>query len=59
MKYHSIAPNMYGMPTNHHIIGNKRRATDIEDCISDEDEQDQARFVYYYNSDTSQVYSRS
>lgn len=37
------------------LIGNKRRLSDIEDNISDEDEQDQARFVYYYNSNSSEV----
>lgn len=44
------------MPGDWHIIGNKRRASDIDDT-SDEDEQDQARFVLYYNSDSSSVRS--
>ena len=45
------------MPTDLHIIGNKRRACDIEDDTSDEDEQDQTQFVFYYNSDSSPVCS--
>jgi hypothetical protein len=45
------------MPGDPHMIGNKRRASDIEDDTSDEDEQDQARFVLYYNPDSSSVRS--
>jgi len=51
LRYHSIIPSM---PAGLHLIGNKRRASDIEDNISDEDEQHQIRFVYYYNSDSSE-----
>jgi len=50
LRYHSIIPSICGTPG----LGNKRRLSDIEDNISDEDEQDQARFVYYYNSDSSE-----
>jgi len=46
---------MSGMPADLQLIGSKRRASDVEDNTSDEDEQDQARFVYYYNSESSQV----
>jgi len=53
LRYHSIVPSICGIPGDLHIIGNKRRASDIEDYTSDEDEQDQARFVLYYNSDSS------
>jgi hypothetical protein len=52
LRYHSIVPSIYGMPADLHVIGNKRRASEIEDNINDEDEQDQAQFVYY-NSDSS------
>ena len=46
------------MPGDLHIIGNKRRACDIEDDdTSDEDEQNQAQFVLYYNLDSSPVRS--
>lgn len=58
LRYHSIIPSICGIPGDLHIIGNKRRASDIEDDTSDEDEQDQARFVLYYNSDSSSVRSR-
>ena len=58
MRYHSIVPSICGIPGDLHLIGNKRRASDIEDDASDEDEQDQSRFVLYYNSDSSSVRSR-
>jgi hypothetical protein len=51
LRYHSIVT---GMPVDLHLIGHKRRASDMEDNTSDEHEQDLARFVYYYNSDSSQ-----
>jgi len=54
LRYHSIIPNICGTPADQHKIGSKRRASDIEDNTSDEDEQNQARFVYYYSSDSSQ-----
>ena len=57
LRYHSIVPSICGIPADLHGIGNKRRASEMEDNISDEDEQNQAQFVYYYNSDSSQVRS--
>lgn len=51
LRYHSIVPSICGIPGDLHITGNKRRAS--EDDTSDEDEQDQARFVLCYNSDSS------
>lgn len=55
LRYHSIVPSICGMPADlhNHNMGNKRRACDIEDDTSDEDEQDQTQFVFYYNSDSS------
>ena len=41
-----------GNPGDLYIISNKRPASNIE---SEEDEQDQAQFFLYYNSDSSSV----
>lgn len=54
LRYHSIIPSISEISADLHLMGNKRRASDIEDDAIDEDEQDQARFVYYYNLDSFQ-----